>query len=58
MLSKVNVFENNGSMNIMKHKASLQKVTSEKKKDVKSKKSKGKNVFIISFIFFGKFAKG
>ena len=48
MLSKVNVFENNGSMNIMKHKASLQKVTSEKKKDVKSedaksKKSKGKN---------------
>ena len=32
MLSKVNIFEHNESMNIMKHKAYLWKVKSEKKK--------------------------
>ena len=37
MLSKVNVFEHNESMNIMKHKASLQKMKSEKKKDEDNK---------------------
>ena len=33
MFSKVNVFEHNESMNVRKHKASLQKVKPEKKKD-------------------------
>ena len=42
MLSKVNAFEHNESMNTMKYKASLQKVKSKKKKDVKSKKWKSK----------------
>ena len=37
MLSKVNVFEHNESMNIMKHKASLSKVKSEKKRDEDNK---------------------
>ena len=42
ILSKVNLFEHNESMNIMKHKV--------KYKDFK-------NVFIISIIFFVKFRK-
>ena len=33
MLSKVNLFEHNESMSIMKHNAFLLKVKSEKKKD-------------------------
>ena len=33
MPSKINMFEHNASMNIMKHKASLLKVKSEIKKD-------------------------
>ena len=37
MLSKFNMFEHNESMNIMKHKASLQKVKPEKKKDEHNK---------------------
>ena len=37
MLFKVNLFKHNQSMNIMKHKASLQKVKSEKKKDEENK---------------------
>ena len=37
MLSKVNVFEHNESMNIMKRKASLSKVKSEKKRDEDNK---------------------
>ena len=37
MLSKVNVFEHNESINVTKHKASLQKVKSEKKKNEDNK---------------------
>ena len=37
MLSKVNIFEQNESMNVMKHEASLWKVKSEKKKDEHNK---------------------
>ena len=33
MFSKFSMFEHNERMNIMKHKASLQKVNPEKKKD-------------------------
>ena len=43
-------------MNIMKHKASLQKVKSEKKKQ-QVKHENFKNTFIISIIFFVKFRK-
>ena len=39
MLSKVNVFEHNESMNIMKHKASLWKLKFEKKKGEENKQS-------------------
>ena len=37
MLSKFNVFEHDGSMDIIKHKASLKKKKSEKKKDEDNK---------------------
>ena len=37
MLSQVNVFEHNDSMNIMKHKATLEKGESEKKQDEDNK---------------------
>ena len=37
MLSKVNVFEHNESMNVMKHKAAFEKVKSQKKKNEDNK---------------------
>ena len=37
MLSKVNMFEHNESMNVMKHEASLWKVKSQKKKNEDNK---------------------
>ena len=42
MISKVNMFEHNESMNVMKQKTSLKEVKSEKKKDVENKKVKRK----------------
>ena len=42
MISKVNMFEHNESMNVMKQKAPLKEVKSEKKKDVENKKVKRK----------------
>ena len=51
MLSKVNVFEHNENMNIMKHEASLSKVKSEKKRD-EDNKWKIKNVKTFLFLLF------
>ena len=47
-ISKVNMFKHNESKNIMKQKASLKKVKSEKKKDEHKKKIKN----VITFLLF------
>ena len=49
MLSKVNVFDHNESMNVMKHKASLLKVEFEKKMD---KDNKQKTRYMKTFLLF------
>ena len=50
ILSKVNVIEHNESMNVMKHKASLEKVKSEKKKNEDNKwKIKNLKTFLLFF---------
>ena len=52
ILSKVNVIEHNESMNVMKHKASLEKVKSEKKKNEDNKwKIKNLKTFLLFFYF-------
>ena len=52
ILSKVNVIEHNESMNVMKHKASLEKVKSEKKKNEDNKwKIKNLKTSLLFFYF-------
>ena len=49
VLSKVNVFDHNESMNVMKHKACLLKVEFEKKMD---KDNKQKTRYVKTFLLF------
>ena len=52
ILSKVNVIEHYESMNVMKHKAPLEKVKSEKKKNEDNKwKIKNLKTFLLFFYF-------
>ena len=58
MFSKFNMFEHNESTNIVKHKASVKnEARKEKGWEQQVKNQRCKNIFIISFAFFGKFTK-